>query len=541
MAAAVGNGSHAAPARAFVKRLAVLLGGVLVGTVVALAAVVDSHRVTLTSFMEQARPELVPLPQPRVWNVPAPAMMPGRLQQILKGVSSLDSELRHFNIKTGDWQELMTVSLKHARTTVKDLQLQSKRAGEVKDQVKAFLGSPGPKGARGPQGLPGPRGVDGGMGDVGDHGPDGNAGDPGVMGSAGSQGPVGLAGNRGKLGMAGKAGRNGISGATGYQGSAGAIGKRGRLGKPGDHGLIGPAGMDVVGVSGNQGIPGPTGEGGRPGPPGPEGSEGLQGNIGIRGKWGFPGTQGTFGEVQGQIWDPLTWNLAGPASPREVGRRDGGGGWNEYSGYPAYQARRGPRVKNDGTQALRMSAAKRVEAAVTKEEDKPSLYPNDTAKVYKPKPKRLTYQEWWEKQEAKIKALKAAGPKRVGCEGSTTVEDLTNDSMYVACNSMGKDAAIQISNMGSGLLSKVESAHKVDGSHTDSPREMVMQGDKVVDGDNFRGEVRGLTSARSRRARDVRNALNTFQSITIRDDDAFANKKVVDLDRNGNPKDLDSD
>jgi hypothetical protein len=124
------------------------------------------------------------------------------------------------------------------------------------------------------------------------------------------------------------------------QGEPGELGARGKHGKPGDKGLVGPAGMDVVGIAGNQGIPGPPGEMGRPGPPGPEGSEGLQGNIGIRGKWGLPGTQGIFGEVQGQIWDPLTWNEKGPESPRTVGRRDGGGGWNEYAGTPAYNARR---------------------------------------------------------------------------------------------------------------------------------------------------------------------------------------------------------
>ena len=134
-------------------KLAVLLGVMLLGTACSLFAMEGSRsRVVLA---QEAHPQLVPLPHPRVWHVPTPAMMPGRLQQILKGVSSLDSELRHFDIKTGDWQELMTVSLKHARNTIEDLQLQSKRAREVKDQVKAFLSSPGPQGPIGPMGEPG--------------------------------------------------------------------------------------------------------------------------------------------------------------------------------------------------------------------------------------------------------------------------------------------------------------------------------------------------------------------------------------------------
>jgi len=132
-------------------KLSVLLG--VMCTACALVGMEGSRsRVVLA---QEARLQLVPLPHPRVWHIPAPAMMPGRLQQILKGVSSLDSELRHFDIKTGDWQELMTVSLKHARNTIEDLQLQSKRAREVKDQVKAFLSSPGPQGAIGPMGEPG--------------------------------------------------------------------------------------------------------------------------------------------------------------------------------------------------------------------------------------------------------------------------------------------------------------------------------------------------------------------------------------------------
>jgi hypothetical protein len=115
--------------------------------------------------------------------------------------------------------------------------------------------------------------------------------------------------------------------------------------------------MDVVGISGNQGIAGPPGEAGRPGPPGPEGSEGLQGSIGIRGKWGYPGTRGIYGEVQGQIYDPIIWNSGGPESPRTVGRRDGGGGWEEYAGSPAYNARRGPRPT---TQSLRIKEAEKM-------------------------------------------------------------------------------------------------------------------------------------------------------------------------------------
>eukprot|EP00802_Teleaulax_amphioxeia_P017740 Tamp_17906.p1 GENE.Tamp_17906~~Tamp_17906.p1 ORF type:complete len:407 (+),score=51.41 Tamp_17906:42-1223(+) len=388
-------------------------------------------------------------------------------------------------------------------------------------------------------------GVDGGMGDVGDRGPEGNDGDPGVMGSAGPIGAQGASGSSGKPGRTGKRGRPGIAGAIGMQGEAGSEGKRGRQGKPGNPGLVGPAGMDVVGIAGNQGVDGPPGEVGRPGPPGPEGSEGLQGHIGIRGKWGFPGTQGIFGEVQGQIWDPLTWNYAGPESPRTVGRRDGGGGWNEYSGSPAYNARRGPRGIS-----LHMSNARRVRdasrsAKIESAEDEPSLYPDHSPKVVgRAKGRRLSDEAWWEKQQALKKARKAAGPKRVGCEGSTTVENLENDSLYVACNSMGKDAAIEVDNMGSGLLRKIESAPQVPGQDDeDSPREMIMQGDKVVGGDHFRGAVRDVRPrvaalAHSRRgAEQIKNAVKTLRSISIRDDADFANPRVTELDRNGNPKD----
>ena len=38
-------------------------------------------------------------------------------------------------------------------------------------------------------------------------------------------------------------------------------------------------------------------------------------------------------------------------------------------------------------------------------------------------------------------------------------------------------------------------------------------------------------------ARAVKKALKTFQSITLRDDDDFANRHIRELDRNGNPKD----
>jgi hypothetical protein len=166
---------------------------------------------------QQPKPDLVPLPSPRVWSVPAPTMMPGRLQQILKGVKALDSELHKFNVKTGHWQELITKSLKNAKRTVKDLQRQSWRMDQVKDKVKFYLNSPGPPGAPGPMGLPGPMGQGGGMGDVGGRGPKGEQGDAGVMGSAGPIGMEGRAGNPGKPGRLGKPGRAGIAGSIGYQ------------------------------------------------------------------------------------------------------------------------------------------------------------------------------------------------------------------------------------------------------------------------------------------------------------------------------------
>jgi len=443
-------------------------------------------------------------------------------------VTALDTKLRHFDIKTGDWQELMSASLQHAKHTEEDLVRQSKRAAEVKQKVKKILSSPGPAGQRGPLGQPGPMGADGGMGDVGERGPAGNEGDPGVRGSAGPIGAVGRDGFPGKPGMRGKPGRAGIAGATGYQGETGKTGPRGKQGHAGDPGLIGPAGMNVVGIAGNQGVPGPRGEMGLQGPPGPEGSEGLQGNIGIRGKWGFPGMQGIYGEVQGQIWDPLTWNYAGPESPRTVGRRDGGGGWSEYAGSPSFNARRGPRGKLLANKATMLAKA----------EGTPSLYPSDKPKVVGLRHRRLSDEEWWEKHEAAAKEALKNGPRRVGCEGSESVDDLTNDSLYVACNSMGKGAAIEMNNMGSKMLKRVASAPRLDGQDTDSPREMVVKGGKVVAGDDFSGAVKDIANVlrhEHRGARAVKSALKRFRSISIRDDDYFGNPKVVDLDRNGNP------
>jgi hypothetical protein len=265
------------------RRLVALLSGLLAVAAMALALVVKAGGpVVLHAQMDGPRPQPVPFPIPRVWSVPAPPMLPGRLQQLLKGVTSLDAKLSKFNIRTSDWQEQMHESLQHAQRTERELERKSKRTAEVKHTVKVFLSSPGPPGPRGSMGQQGPMGGDGGMGDVGEPGPKGNAGDPGVRGSAGPAGAQGMSGARGKPGLRGKPGRPGIAGATGFQGEAGRDGKRGKQGKPGDPGLKGPAGMDVVGIAGNQGVEGPPGEAGRPGPPGPEGSEGLQGHIGIR-------------------------------------------------------------------------------------------------------------------------------------------------------------------------------------------------------------------------------------------------------------------
>ena len=228
----------------------------------------------------------------------------------------------------------------------------------------------------------------------------------------------------------GKTGSPGEPGATGFAGATGSAGVRGGSGRAGDPGLGGAPGIDRVGLPGSEGAQGPPGGVGRRGPPGPEGSEGLQGNIGIRGKWGYPGMQGLVGEVQGQMWDPRVWNEAGPESPRTVGRRDGGGGWNEYAGAPANQARRGPR---------------RVGQALRAVQGGESLYPEGSPRVTRPKAKaakRLSDQEWWEQQQAKLKARKAKELARggVGCANGLSVNDLENDSLYVACNSMADDS-----------------------------------------------------------------------------------------------------
>ena len=225
--------------------LVVLVCGAVAGSVLTVLSGGGAGRVTLTLA---PRPERVPLPSPRVWTVPAPSMLPGRLQQILTGVKALDRKLSSFDIKAGDWQELMTASLKHVRHTEDDLQHLSKHTAEVQRQAKKYLSSPGPPGMRGPMGQPGPMGADGGMGDVGGLGPEGNEGDAGVSGSEGPIGAVGPSGALGKPGRRGKPGRPGIAGATGFQGETGKMGDRGKQGRPGDPGLVGPAGMNVVGI-----------------------------------------------------------------------------------------------------------------------------------------------------------------------------------------------------------------------------------------------------------------------------------------------------
>jgi len=101
--------------------------------------------------------------------------------------------------------------------------------------------------------------------------------------------------------------------------------------------------------------------------------------------------------VQGQIWDPLTWNVAGPESPRTVGRRDGGGGWNEYAGTPAYNARRKSRmISLEG--GVGGVASRSISAAIESEEGSASLYP-EKAKVASVA--RLSDEAWWEKQEVR--------------------------------------------------------------------------------------------------------------------------------------------
>ncbi len=96
------------------------------------------------------------------------------------------------------------------------------------------------------------------------------------------------------------------------------------------------------------------------------------------------------------------------------------------------------------------------------------------------------------------------------------MEDLTHDSLYVACNSMGKGAEIQLNGFAS-TLQKVETAPEIDGQNNDyTPT---------------------ITSAnsRSREVKNVKKTMKTFESITLRDDDDFANPIITDLDNNGNP------
>jgi hypothetical protein len=77
-----------------------------------------------------------------------------------------------------------------------------------------------------------------------------------------------------------------------------------------------------------------------------------------------------------------------------------------------------------------LAQAKRLEAGITHQEGVPSLYPLKGPKVVFPSPKAHPQSN-----------------KRVGCEGSTSVEDVRNDSLFVDCNSMARGAAIELNGM----------------------------------------------------------------------------------------------
>ena len=131
-------------------------GAALAGAVVALAALVLNEPAQRAALLA-----------PRVWHVPAPAMLPGRLQQILRSVTKLDGTLREFKTRTDGWESSMRRSIKHAQQTIRDMTRQSEHAARVKRLVRKTLGEPGPPGVRGPRGYRGPFGDSGGVGDQG--------------------------------------------------------------------------------------------------------------------------------------------------------------------------------------------------------------------------------------------------------------------------------------------------------------------------------------------------------------------------------------
>uniref|UniRef100_H2Y642 VWFA domain-containing protein n=1 Tax=Ciona savignyi TaxID=51511 RepID=H2Y642_CIOSA len=116
----------------------------------------------------------------------------------------------------------------------------------LRDQVSAIEGRPGPPGAPGKDGSPG------------EHGPQGIAGPHGRPGARGATGPAGASGPPGEPGERGRPG----------------IGRRGARGKPGASGVQGPPGVGRAGVPGAPGTQGPAGT---PGPAGPEGQRGAKG------------------------------------------------------------------------------------------------------------------------------------------------------------------------------------------------------------------------------------------------------------------------
>ena len=196
------RGSSLEPRRWSGRRATLLLAGACLG----LGLIVIS-----SGFLRTRRVELdqkpVTLPSPFAWQVPAPTIRPGRLQQILKSVTLFDSKLRALKTRTEDWQDLMGRALDHAQQTVIDLQQQSKGTSRLRDQVKVFVNTPGPMGPVGNPGPDGRQGPPGGVGEDGKQGPAGFVGAGGAMGSAGPIGAVGRIGSPGKAGQEGKSGR----------------------------------------------------------------------------------------------------------------------------------------------------------------------------------------------------------------------------------------------------------------------------------------------------------------------------------------------
>ena len=118
---------------------------------------------------------------------------------------------------------------------------------EVRFQIEAFRGAPGPVGPAGPIGPTGAQGPRGAQGATGPAGPKGEKGDQGERGLTGPQGPAGPTGATGATGPQGPKGDKGDKGDTGPQGPKGDTGDTGPAGPAGPSYTLPVATSDMLG------------------------------------------------------------------------------------------------------------------------------------------------------------------------------------------------------------------------------------------------------------------------------------------------------